>query len=679
MQEETSDMTKTCLCVLLVLFCAVPACGDTIQTKSGETIKGRVVEETGDHVRVETRYGELTVPRADIRRHVRTTYVVELKDGSKLEGQIVGENQKELTLKVRGAVRTVPAAQVRKVSEKKATPPPKKPRKLSPRQVQALHRRAMAYFNKKEYKKCIAEYRKILRSDPEHMIALYNTACAYSLLKDKDHAVEYLKKSVEAGYVNFAHMEKDKDIDNIRDEEGYKEIFRKKAEYIRKSTDKAVARITRSLAQRGVDAKRYKTAFDRERNFVYLHTKSAEQFAVIRKGLEEYAEYQWQHLFQNRPTRPLYIVLLTAADSRKVFRRRAGGVFSAGSNTLLCGDIPGLKLMKTSVIVHEFTHALHFADMLARHQRHPIWLLEGLATLFEASDRNGGVVPRHSYRLAIVQAAVRSGRTLPWKTLMKMNHAAFMRTSRLAYAQSRYMLFYMYEKGLLKKFYDEYTDKANYASDTSALESFEVVFGKPIESVEREWKQWVLKQRVPPIPYLGVRTRQAPGGVVVTLVSGGSPAAKAGLKKGDTIAAISGRAIKTVSDLMEAVGHRKVCDEVEVEIVRQGASHTLKARLGRRPGSLPRPARAAPYLGLTVEQKDGTVRAKEVAKGSPAERAGITPGTIILALNGKRVDSVRTYLSALKSARAGQKLKVKIKREGKVWEVFVKLAAYPAG
>ncbi len=671
-------MTKTCLFVLLALVWSASACGDTIQTKSGETIKGRILEETKEQVRIRTRYGELTVPRADIKRHTRATYLVELKDGSKLEGQIVGENAKELALKVQGEVRTVPAAQVKHTSEKKAPPPPKKPRKLSPTQVQALHLRAMAYFKKREYKKSIAEYQKVLGSDPEHMIALYNTACAYSLLKDKAKAVEYLKRSVEAGYVNFAHMETDTDIDNIRDEAGYKEIFRKKAEYVRKSTDKAVTRITQSLKRRGVDAKRYKVVFDRERNFVYLHTKTDQEFAVVRKGLEEYAEHQWQHLFQNKPTRPLYIVLLTAADSRKVFRGRAGGVFSASSNTLLCGDIPTLKLMKTSVVVHEFTHALHAADMLARQQRHPIWLLEGLATLFEASDRNGGVVPRHSYRLAIVQAAARSGRTLPWKTLMKMNQVTFMRSARLAYAQSRYMLFYMYEKGLLKKFYDEYTDKANYGSDRSALESFEVVFGKPIESVEREWKQWVLKQRVPPIPYLGVQTQQRAGGVVVTQVSGGSPAAKAGVKNGDTIAAIEGQAIKTMSDLMEAVGNRKVGDEVEVEIVRQGAPRTLKAKLAKRPGSIPRPVPAAPYLGLTVEQKDGAVYAKEVAKGSPAEQAGISAGTEILELNGKKVDSVRAYLGALKKARVGKTLTIKTKRGDKVEVVSAKLTAHPA-
>ena len=95
-------------------------------------------------------------------------------------------------------------------------------------------------------------------------------------------------------------------------------------------------------------------------------------------------------------------------------------------------------------------------------------------------------------------------------------------------------------------------------------------------------------------------------------------------------------------------------------------------------GRAPSPVPAAPYLGLTVEQKNGAVYAKEVAKGSPAEQAGITAGTEILELNGKKVDSVRAYLAALKRARVGKTLAIKTKRGDKVEVVSAKLAAHPA-
>jgi C-terminal processing protease CtpA/Prc len=53
---------------------------------------------------------------------------------------------------------------------------------------------------------------------------LYNLACGYSLLDQKEKAVSFLRESVEAGYSDFQHMESDTDLDNIRNTDGYKRI-----------------------------------------------------------------------------------------------------------------------------------------------------------------------------------------------------------------------------------------------------------------------------------------------------------------------------------------------------------------------------------------------------------------------------------------------------------------------
>ena len=670
--------------ILTLELAAGTAWADTLHTKSGETIKGRVLEQTKDQVRVRTRYGELAIPRGEIKRHERATYVVTLKNGSRAEGEIVGETDKELALKVGGKERKIASAEIKEVLEKPTaavvkTPP--KPKPLSPQQIRALTQQALAHFKKKEHRKALETCQKILASNPDNMIAWYNSACAYSLMKNKAKAVDALNKSIEAGYVNFQHMEQDTDLDGIRAEPGYQAILKNKAELIKKSTEKAVTRIRQAMKKRGVDISKYKSVYDHDRNFIYLHTKTDEQLTVVRKGLEDYAEHQWKHLFQNKPDRPLYIILLTAADSRRVLGGRAGGVYSAAGNTLFCGDIPVLKLMKTSVVVHEFTHALHFADMLARQQRHPIWLIEGLATLFEASDRNGGVKPLHSYRLAVIQSAVRAKAHIEWKTLMKLNHLQFMRAARLTYAQSRYMLLYMHENGLLKRFYDEYTDKENYKGDKSALEAFEVVFGKPIEAVERDWKQWVLKQKVPPVPFLGIQMQQQGGGVVARSVVKGGPAAKGGVQNGDVIASIDGQAVKTAADVLGAIGPRQVGETVELVVRRKDQEQALKVKLGKRrmrTGYRPPRPKRAPYIGLTVEEKEGVVYAKAVAKGSPAEKAGLKPGMPILELRGKKVGSIRDYLALLKAARPGQKVSIKTKVGDKATILKARLTLQPS-
>ena len=45
----------------------------------------------------------------------------------------------------------------------------------------------------------------------------YEAACAYSLMNDKVKSLEYLRKSLEGGYLRFAHMRRDKDLDNIHE------------------------------------------------------------------------------------------------------------------------------------------------------------------------------------------------------------------------------------------------------------------------------------------------------------------------------------------------------------------------------------------------------------------------------------------------------------------------------
>jgi hypothetical protein len=59
-------------------------------------------------------------------------------------------------------------------------------------------------------------------------IGNYNVACYWSRFKkDVDKTCEFLEKSMEAGYRDFAHMEKDTDLDNVRKDAKYKALIEK--------------------------------------------------------------------------------------------------------------------------------------------------------------------------------------------------------------------------------------------------------------------------------------------------------------------------------------------------------------------------------------------------------------------------------------------------------------------
>lgn len=87
-----------------------------------------------------------------------------------------------------------------------------------------------------------------------------------------------------------------------------------------------------------------------------------------------------------------------------------------------------------------------------------------------------------------------------------------------------------------------------------------------------------------------------------------------------------------------------------------------------------------PYIAHVIHYNSTQgVLVKRIEKNSPAEKAGIEPGDVILSLNGIDIpnsQSVRFILNSLELL-VGDKLKVKIWREGKILEKVIILEKYP--
>ena len=60
--------------------------------------------------------------------------------------------------------------------------------------------------------------------------------------------------------------------------------------------------------------------------------------------------------------------------------------------------------------MHEWTHAMNIADMTARRQLHPLWILEGFGSLYEQVGINDGrAVGYTNWRLPQIQSMIQSG------------------------------------------------------------------------------------------------------------------------------------------------------------------------------------------------------------------------------------------------------------------------------
>jgi tetratricopeptide (TPR) repeat protein len=81
------------------------------------------------------------------------------------------------------------------------------------------------YTEAGEYEKGLIADLKLSKLQPQDPLVWYNLACSYSLLQKEEEAVRALQAAVDRGYDDLLHMESDKDLNNIRDEEAFKKII----------------------------------------------------------------------------------------------------------------------------------------------------------------------------------------------------------------------------------------------------------------------------------------------------------------------------------------------------------------------------------------------------------------------------------------------------------------------
>ncbi len=97
----------------------------------------------------------------------------------------------------------------------------------SPFDFQANYHIAFAHLLLKQYEKSIHYFEIARRINPKDHLTLYNLACAYALHGDADGALDALEDSVKAGFADAGHMEKDPDLQSLRDLERYRLILKK--------------------------------------------------------------------------------------------------------------------------------------------------------------------------------------------------------------------------------------------------------------------------------------------------------------------------------------------------------------------------------------------------------------------------------------------------------------------
>lgn len=94
----------------------------------------------------------------------------------------------------------------------------------SPGKYECIH---YAYQALGDNARAAAAMDSIIARDPTDSGSYYDAACLYSRMKDKDKALAHLEKALRLGYKRFAHIDRDSDLDFLRETPEFKALISK--------------------------------------------------------------------------------------------------------------------------------------------------------------------------------------------------------------------------------------------------------------------------------------------------------------------------------------------------------------------------------------------------------------------------------------------------------------------
>ncbi len=175
--------------------------------------------------------------------------------------------------------------------------------------------------------------------------------------------------------------------------------------------------------------------------------------------------------------------------------------------------------------------------------------------------------------------------------------------------------------------------------------------------------------------YLGISVGE---GLVILDVAADSPASKAGLKAGDVVVEFAGDEVHDADELRDRIQGALPGDAVGIAVERRGSRVVVKATIGAvsRPMKL---AERRAILGISLgEAAEGTgAPITRINRDSPAEKAGLKVGDVVLKVDDASVASSSQLTEALSARNPGDVVTLTVERGGKTEAVQATLANDP--
>jgi regulator of sigma E protease len=143
-----------------------------------------------------------------------------------------------------------------------------------------------------------------------------------------------------------------------------------------------------------------------------------------------------------------------------------------------------------------------------------------------------------------------------------------------------------------------------------------------------------------------------------------SPAAVAGLQRGDQIVRVGDRSVGDTEELQIALIRQFTDDGViPLRVRRDGAERSLTLRVGDDRRAMTEPGKLLPGLGFDLATWNANTLVHEVPAGSAGARAGLQVGDRVLAVDGQPVANSTEFVAMVNGA-PGRDISIEVERKG---------------
>ncbi|MFO0831301.1 MAG: PDZ domain-containing protein [Phycisphaerales bacterium] len=484
--------------------------------------------------------------------------------------------------------------------------PRQRPPQDKPEDFLKLANQASAAFARGDYQEASGFLERQIALQPENGACWYNLALARSNLADQPGALQALDNAVDRGFSDRARILREPEFTELRKLDGFARIRDHWDQVLVAAGDRVLSQCRQEF---GNDLREER---DQELRTVFL--TSADPTLVSRARAELHSVQKLaDSIFGPDPDAGNSAWVVVVLPSRKGFEQWAGrtyGVAAKGTFQQIGGAYENSRKRLVAIdlgatLRHEFFHVVQYRTLERLGQQHPIWIMEGLASLAEdlefpptVDGRPSPEPPRPvtSWRTNIAQRTDRTGVYPSISQLAEMDQQKFSSSRPLAnYAAARNTFMFLYSQRRLADWWQAYTTDTDHGlrADATGIKALEHVLGKPVKEIDKDSRVWlrtlspVAETIEPGMASLGVEVEAGLGeGPVVTRViprpKGNVHQSAPGVRPGDTLLSIDGKPTRDLAELVRVLGTYAAGNEVLLEVRRGQAVKEFKVTLVAR-------------------------------------------------------------------------------------------------